>query len=98
MLIDERRVGEMVDAILTDPSAKARPFDFMNSTFEAASEEEFRAAFDRVVLLLRELLELERIDASVSPKAEPTPTRRRLWAPPEPPATAPKLPSVTTQE
>jgi hypothetical protein len=88
----------MVDAVLNDPSAKNGPFDFMNDRYEYASEEEFRAAFDRVVLLLRELLELERIDASVSPKAEPTPTRRRRWAPPEPPATAPKLPSVTTQE
>lgn len=81
-VLDQRRVSTMVDFVLNDPSAVSRPFDLMDDKFHAdASEDEFRTAFDLVVKLLREMIQLERMDR-VTPKAEPV--RRRRPAPPAP--------------
>ena len=80
-VLDQRRVSTMVDFVLNDPSAVSRPFDLMDDTFHAvASEDEFRAAFDLVVKLLREMILLERIESAVKPRAEVN-RRPRLFGP-----------------
>jgi hypothetical protein len=69
-VIDKRRVAAMIRYLVDDPSAARRTFDLMEDKVEAANEDEYWVAFDKVVLLLREYIALEHIERA-APKPEP---------------------------
>jgi hypothetical protein len=76
--MDERRIAAMVECLVNDPSAARRPFHSMNAKFMSAPDDEFVEAFDRTVLLLREMIRQDQ--EWITPKHEPEVMRRRKSA------------------
>jgi hypothetical protein len=78
--LNRRTVEDMVSFIVRDPSLEGNPNAIreVSRRFKHVSDDEFSAAFTRVVAILRCYVQLDDAEAvDVRPKAEPMPMRRR---------------------